>query len=117
MDKQFDHEKLDVYQVALDFCIWTYGIVRPLKGDLFDARSQLVRAANSILLNIAEGCGRTSIAERRHFYYISRGSSYECAAVLDILNKTQHLSESDCSHGKGLLLRISAMLTRLARFK
>jgi four helix bundle protein len=113
----FDHEKLDVYQVGLDFCVWTYAIVRPLKGDFFDARSQLVRAANSIVLNIAEGCGRTSVAERRHFFFISRGSSFESAAVLDILHKTAHLSVEELAHGKTLLQRIVAMLTRLSRIQ
>ena len=111
----FDHEKLDVYKVALEFCVWTYRIVRPLKGDFYDARAQLVRAANSITLNIAEGCGRSSHAERRHFFQISTGSAFESAAVLDILQRTDNLSAALCDHGKALLKRVVSMLTRLTR--
>ena len=29
---QLDHEKLDVYAVALDFAVWAYALCRDLKG-------------------------------------------------------------------------------------
>ncbi|MBE0644778.1 MAG: four helix bundle protein [Bacteroidetes bacterium] len=56
-----------------------------------------------------------SAAERRHFFHISRGSSFESAAVLDILHRMNQLSLEHHDEGKALLLRISSMLTRLAR--
>lgn len=53
----FDHERLDVYQTALDFIVETQDVVSHLprgRGHLVD---QLQRAATSIVLNIAEGAG------------------------------------------------------------
>lgn len=46
---------------------------------------QLRRASRSIVLNIAEGNGRRTTADRRRFFVIARGSLEECRAVISIL--------------------------------
>ena len=50
---------------------------RPLKD-------QLERAASSIVLNLAEGSGKSSPADRGRFYQIAFGSLRECQSVLDL---------------------------------
>jgi four helix bundle protein len=56
----FDHEKLDVYKVAIEFVILSDEIIGHLpKGRAYLA-DQLQRAASSIPLNIAEGAGEYS---------------------------------------------------------
>lgn len=47
----------------------------------------------SIVLNIAEGTGRNTNADKRNFYIISRGSVFECVAILDLLKEEEILSE------------------------
>lgn len=54
----FDHEKLDVYRVAIKFVTWSYQLCKRLKGADRHARDQLLRASHSIPLNIAEGNGK-----------------------------------------------------------
>ena len=77
------HERFDAYRYAIQFLAKAVTIRNTIprgNGDLVD---QLKRASLSIPLNIAEGSGRTSDAERRRFYAIARGSSLECGAILD----------------------------------
>lgn len=45
---------------------------------------QIHRCSLSVALNIAEGVGRTSKKDRRHFYIVARGSLYETMAAAEI---------------------------------
>ena len=77
------------------------------------ARGQLDRASVSIVLNIAEGAGRRTPADKARFFAIARGSATECAAVLELLAARTVLTAQAHRHGRGLLVRIVQMLTRL----
>jgi four helix bundle protein len=109
----FDHEKLDVCQVSLEFVAWVYDRVDKLKGNHRFARDELIRASQSVPRNIAEGNGKRSQADRNRFLEIGRGSALECAAVLDELLIMKALDETEINEGKGLLERIVSMLTRM----
>jgi len=110
---QLDHEKLDVYRVSLDFAVWSYERCRSLKGADRHARDQLLRASQSIALNIAEGCGKVSAADRGRFLQIASGSARECGAILEILGRCGVLDADSLETGKRMLVRIVAMLTRM----
>ena len=47
-------------------------------------RDQLDRASSSIVLNLAEGWGRSTEKDRARFYQIALGSLRECQAILDL---------------------------------
>jgi four helix bundle protein len=47
-------------------------------------KDQLVRAASSVVLNIAEGAGRTTSKEQARFFDIAYASAREVQAVLDL---------------------------------
>ena len=47
-------------------------------------QSQLLRAASSVVLNLAEGSGKDSPADRKRFYGIAMGSIREVQAILDL---------------------------------
>ena len=110
----FDHEKLDVYRVSIRFVTWAFGLCQGLSGPNRHARDQLLRASQSVPQNIAEGNGKRSGADRRRFLEIARGSALECASILDILAACEAISASCCAEGKGLLVRVVAMLSRMA---
>jgi len=74
----YNLEDLEIYRMAENFAdtIWT--IVT--KWDLFvkdTVGKQLVRSADFISANIAEGYGRYDYKERRNFCFFSRGSIME----------------------------------------
>lgn len=110
---ELDYERLDVYQVSLDFAAWSHALAKHLGPESRHSRDQLLRASQSITLNIAEGCGKLPSAERRRFLQIAGGSARECGAILDILGRCQVISEDERRFGKGLLVRVIAMLTRM----
>jgi four helix bundle protein len=105
-------DRLDVYRVSLEFQAAVSTILAGTRGEL---RSQLDRAALSITLNIAEGSGRRSRADRRRFYSIARGSALECAAILDIMTGRAQLALGNLRLGRSLLIRIVQMLTKLGQ--
>ena len=80
-----DHEKLDVYQCSIEFLALSVQIIETLPRGNSALVDQLKRASWSIPLNIAEGCGKTSLSDKQRFYAIARGSSMECGAILDVL--------------------------------
>src|SRR5215813_13400407 len=86
-----DHERLEVYHLALDFHALAVKLV-PRRG-WRAVRDQLERASLGVVLCIAEGAGRTAGADKRRFYEIARGSATESAAVLDVLRVRGVLDE------------------------
>jgi four helix bundle protein len=68
---QFAHEKLDVYQVSLQFAAWTFKLSTSLTGPNRHPHDQILRASQSITQNIAEGNGKRSIADRKRFFQIA----------------------------------------------
>ena len=109
----FDHEKLDVYRLSIDYVAFSYVIATALTGNNRHARDQWLRAAQSIPLNIAEGNGKHSLKDRSRFFDIARGSALECAAIHDILTVCHAIDPDDNLTGKSQLRRIVAMLTKL----
>ncbi|MEQ8358430.1 MAG: four helix bundle protein [Cytophagales bacterium] len=87
----FDFEKLDVYKKAKKFYSANLNLIR---GNNLDRiiENQLSRAALSVVLNLVEGSGRFSKADRAHFYVMSRSSLFECTAVIDILRDEKMIS-------------------------
>jgi len=97
-----DCERLDVYRVGVEFQMIAARLVLNRRVGV-TLRDQLDRASVSIVLCIAEGAGRRSLADQAHFFTIARGSATECAAILDLLLARGILSPADHRPGRGLL--------------
>src|SRR6266436_699918 len=110
----FDHEKLDVYREAIGFCGWVGEFLSVVSGKAA-AKDQLHRASTSIPLNIAEGNGKFSSADRARFFEIARGSTVECAACLDVLVARKFSSNEQIASQKEQLVKIVQMLVGLLR--
>lgn len=81
---KFDHEKLTVYQTAIRFVGWSNALLTDLPRTIA-VHNQLDRTMTSIPLNLAEGNGKHTPADRCRFFDVARGSALECAACLDVL--------------------------------
>ena len=114
---QFDHEKLEVYQLELRFLTWVTDLLIELrdsgKPHLREACDQLDRASLSVLLNTAEGNGRRGTQQRARFFDDARGSATECAACVDALLAKRGCDEARIVEGKALLVRVVSILCKL----
>lgn len=111
----FDHERLDVYQRALEFLDQCDTILAQLPSGRAHLKDQLDRAATSIVLNVAEGAGEFSPDEKRRFYRIARRSATESAAILHIMARRAHVPADATQQARDLLARIVSMLVRMTK--
>jgi four helix bundle protein len=110
----FDHEKLDVYRESVDFSGWVGDFLSSIAAKAA-AKDHLDRASTSVPLNIAEGNGKFSPADRSRFFEIARGSAVECAACLDVLIARKLAAPEVTEPRKEQLVRIVEMLVGLLR--
>jgi four helix bundle protein len=110
---EFEHERLDVYQAAVDFVVLADSVAAGLPKGRSYLADQLRRAATSISFNIAEGAGEFASADKARFYRIARRSATESAAILDVCRRLELGSPDAMQTGRQFLLRVVAMLTGL----
>ncbi|MCB0754023.1 MAG: four helix bundle protein [Flavobacteriales bacterium] len=85
MKKGWPHKNLMAWQESMELVRLVYVFALELPSEeKFNIISQLKRAAVSIPLNIAEGAGRNTDSEFKHFLHIARGSLSEVNTVLDL---------------------------------
>jgi len=108
------HEDLDAYQASIEFLALVARTIDRFPRGYGSLADQLKRAFLSIPLNIAEGYGKKSVADRARFYDIARGSAHECGAIFDASMVLKLVDESTFDTGKLLLHRIVSMLVKMA---
>jgi four helix bundle protein len=106
-------QRLDVYQRAIEFLALVYDVVHDLPRGNAARADQLIRAAESVVRNIAEGAGRWSEADTANRYKIARGEAMECAASLDVMRLRKLITDTRYSRGLQLLEGVVAMLTKM----
>ena len=113
---QYDFEKLDVYQCALDFMKIMFAINKKIPSTLqYSVGDQLIRAGLSISNNIAEGSGKLSAREKRRYYGTAIDSCRECISVLNVLKNEKFIDEKDAIEARQLGQRITSMLYKLIK--
>ena len=111
--RMLSFQRLDVYQRAIELL----GLVSEILADLppgnAERADQLIRAAESVIRNIAEGAGRWSRQDGAKHYKIARGEAMECAASLDVMKLRQLVGKDRYERGIHLLEAVVSMLTRM----
>ncbi|MEO8180998.1 MAG: four helix bundle protein [Deltaproteobacteria bacterium] len=102
-------QRLDVYQRAIEFL----ALVGELPKGHSARADQLVRAAESVVRNIAEGAVRWSETDSAKHYEIARGEAMECAASLDVMKLRKLVSSERYDGGIRVLEGVVAMLTKM----
>lgn len=109
----FDFEKLDVYNKAKDLNKTVSRFLNENKQIDSYLRDQLRRASISVVINIAEGSGKFSKADKKNFYTIARGSVYECVSLFEIILEENQIPKVDYNDFYQRFETISKMLLGL----
>ncbi|MGC2619567.1 MAG: four helix bundle protein, partial [Acidobacteriaceae bacterium] len=108
--------KLIVWERAVEMCVAVYTLTRAFpREEIYGLTSQMRRASVSIASNIAEGYGRTSKEQYRHFLGIAQGSYLELQTQLVIANRLSLTSDAASRNAKGLALEVGKMLAAMIR--
>jgi four helix bundle protein len=84
----FAFENLDVYNLSLAWVEKADSLLDQCTGKISrPLTDQLARASLSIPLNIAEGNGHWHKPDKRNFFWIARGSVFECVPRIEILKR------------------------------
>lgn len=112
----FSFENLDVYQKALDWVESVESLCSNLRGKIsYSLLDQLQRASLSIPLNIAESNGRWHKGEKRQFFWVARGSVFECVPILQVLYRKKLIDELRYANYYKQLEVMAKMLTNLVK--
>lgn len=85
-----------VYDDAQNLFSFVLGMVKRLPREYrYELGSQLVRSAFSVVLNIAEGSGKTTDRELSRYFDIALGSLHETLASSDVLKRNVLIDEKD----------------------
>ena len=90
-----DYQKLDVYQKAKFLYTKIISLLGKNKGIPFSLKDQISRSSLSVMLNVAEGVGRFTNADKRHYFYQSRGSAFETLAGLEACFDLKQISQEE----------------------
>lgn len=115
MSDNFNFENLEVYQRGLKFAVELCGLASKFSYQYGRLRDQLIGAAISFPLNIAEGSGRNSGKDKINFYRIARASIFECIPILTISRQLALINDSILIKYKKESLELSKMTSGLIR--
>jgi len=108
------YRELRVWQESVEMSIHAYRLTQPFpREELYGLSNQIRRSAVSVSSNIAEGQGRLSKKDFRHFLSQASGSLFEMETHFEIAARLGYVADSSL---KAMLKQsgaVNAMLTGL----
>ena len=111
----FMFENLEVYQKAVDLGDRIIELTKAFPRGYYFLSDQLNRAVLSIATNLAEGNGRFTKGDRKHFFIIARGSTQECVPLLELARRKGLVDDDTTSQLRADLETIGKMIAGLIK--
>lgn len=112
---KFRFLKWKVYKDSQELFAFILKLVKNLPKEYrFELSSQLIRSALSVILNIAEGSGKTSDRELNRYFEISLGSLYEVLATADVLKNNKLINNNEFDE---IFKKVEMISNQLGGFK
>lgn len=111
----FDFERLEVYGYARELVKKVLFFIANNQELDENFSTKLRSTVTSILYNLAEGTGKMTHADKRHFLTISRSSVFETVAVLHVMLDLKIITEDEYKSFYDDLEQVSKMLLGMIR--
>ena len=96
MNLEKSYQKLIVWQRAKELVVLVYKLTNNFpKSEKFGLRSQMTRAAVSIVSNIAEGYSRKSVKDKKRFLEMAIGSLFELESDIEIAKELEFITTKE----------------------
>ncbi len=106
-----DFTKLDVWRKSHELTLKIYAVTKTYpKEEIFGLSSQMRRSSSSTPTNVAEGCGRSTDPQIKHFFEIASGSNSELQYQIILSKDLQYISEYTFAELYDEAVRIGKML-------
>jgi four helix bundle protein len=109
----FLFENLKVYQESLRLATQIREATNYAPKGTADTVDQLRRASASIPANLAEGCGRWHLNDRKQFFWIARGSANECVPQLKLAWEQKIITQESYYQFRNSIEVIAKMISSL----
>jgi len=110
MRESFFFEKLIIYQRSLAFSVKVCRLASNFPVKYQRIQNQLIGAAISVPLNIAEGSGRKFAKEKINFCNTARASLFECVPLFEICKSLKLVEARDFEELVNESVEISKMI-------
>ncbi|RAV99500.1 four helix bundle protein [Pseudochryseolinea flava] len=111
----FDFERLEVYQIAKSLVADSLKIIFSNENIDPYLKDQWKVASVNILLNLAEGTGRMTPTDKKHYITIARSAVFESVAILQILRELDSLPQAQAQDLYEKYEKVSKMLLGMYR--
>ena len=106
------HTDSRIYQTSLALVDDAREIMAGLPSGFGFLKDQLRRAVSGVPLNFIEGCGRCSGPDRRRFFDMARGSTYEVCGIIDVALRFQVVDAQLAARARARTDKLAAMISR-----
>ena len=110
------YRELIVWRRAIETCLAVYGITRQFpREEIYGLANQMRRSAVSVPSNIAEGYGRLSREQYRHFLGIAQASNFELQTQLLIARELGFGDPGQIGAAESTSEEVGKMLTAMLK--
>jgi four helix bundle protein len=109
-------KELKVWKAGIELTKVIFQVTRSFPAEeRYGLTSQIIRSAISIPSNIAEGCGRISNKDFKHFLTIALGSSFELETQIIIAKEFNYINEEELNDISSQIIEIQKMIYGLQK--
>jgi len=111
----FEHEQLNVYELALDYIVQANRLLAAVPGGQGALGARLQHASVELVSRIAVAAGRQTSESKSEGFAQALDAVHESSSLIDVGRRLELVPAEEAHEAKLLLRRIGSMLSKLSR--